>query len=245
MRELATQADYEDAEFEDRPTRALARREARALAREDRDDRADREPTVVRETSPWMPLAIGLGVIAVVGVMGVVVYLLVRRKDDGTQTVLGSVDPRYLPQPAPMPAPAAPQVFVINTGNAQAPVAPIAQATPEPVAPVTALAEASLPPFHPSATPFYQRLSSMDSNTAAERLVTAGAHALEVVVHVVEPRGASAVLAFTPNALHTPSAIVLPSGQERRIRVDRHQTLYAKGHSSVAAGQVILSVASV
>jgi hypothetical protein len=235
MRELATQADYEDAEFEDRPTRALARREARALAREDRDDRADREPSVIRETSPWMPLAIGLGIIAVLGMAGVVVYLLVRRKDDGTQTVLGAVDPRYLPQPAPV---AAPQVFVINTGNGSASTpAPITRTESEPV---TGLGESPLPPFYPSDRPFHQRISSIDSNAPAERLVTAGAHALEVLVHVAEPRGASAVLAFTPNSLHTSHAIILPSGQERRIRVEPHQTLYAKGRSS--AGQVILSV---
>jgi hypothetical protein len=250
MRELTTPADFEDAEFEDRPMRALARRDARPFARYERDEHDERdEPTVIRETSPWMPLALGLGIIALVGVAGVVVYLLVRRKDDGSSTVLGTVDPRYLPQPAPAAAPAAPQVFVINTGNGSASAPTTAPALPAATAPaelesVTGLGEAPLPPFHPSATPFYQRLSSIDSNTPAERLVTAGAHALEVVVHVVEPRGATAVLAFTPNALHTSSAIILPSGQERRIRVDRHQTLYAKGRSSVAAGQVILSVAA-
>jgi hypothetical protein len=244
MRELTAPVDFEDAEFEDRPMRALARRDARPLARYERDERD--APTVIRETSPWMPLALGLGIIALVGVAGVVVYLLVRRKDDGSSTVLGTVDPRYLPQPAPAVAPAAPQVFVINTGNgsASAPVPAPTPVTHAETESVTGLGEAPLPPFHPSATPFYQRLSSIDSNTPAERLVTAGAHALEVVVHVVEPRGATAVLAFTPNALHTPTAIILPSGQERRIRVDRHQTLYAKGRSSVAAGQVILSIAA-
>lgn len=240
LQHLAARRAAQLAEAQDRLAIARVKAEERQLARDEEfGDRGDRGPL-------WMSLAIGLGIIAVVGVMGVVVYLLVRRKDDGTQTVLGSVDPRYLPQPAPAAAPAAPQVFVINTGNgsASAPTsapAPMAVTHTE-LGSVTGLGEPPLPPFHLSTTPFYQRLSSIDSNTPAERLVTAGAHAIEVVVHVVEPRGATAVLAFTPNALHTASAINLPSGQERRIRIDRHQTLYAKGSSSVAAGQVILSV---
>ena len=239
MRQLA-EAGVDDAEFVDHPEHVLALQRERALAMRHeqvmrhehalamRERFLDEAPTTTRESSPWVPLAIGLSVVAVVGVLGVVMYLLVRRKDNET-TVLGAVDPRYLPAPAPQ----APQVFVINAGGVQTP-APVAAAEP------AALAESPLPPFYPSATPFHQRLSSIDSNAPAERLVTAGAHPLEVVVHVAEPRGATAVLAFTPNALHTPHAIVLPSGQERRIRVDRHQTLYAKGRSS--AGPVIVSV---
>jgi hypothetical protein len=250
MRELAAQADYEDAEFEDRPTRALARREARALAREDRDDRADREPTVVRETSPWMPLAIGLGIIAVVGVMGVVVYLLVRRKDDGSSTVLGAVDPRnYLPQPVPQAAPAPvvqPQVYVIHTGSGDAQVVradPVA--SPPPASDNATLAALSRietgigalvghnqQPYGQSTMRTYRLPWLGDTSTPSVRIATSGNVSQEVTVRVVAPPGALAAFSFSPNELNLGQAIVgpgmstVPAGDTLVVPSGQQQTIH-------------------
>jgi hypothetical protein len=179
----------------------------------------------------WIPLAVGLGIIAVVGVAGVIVYLLVRRDRDGGSTTLGSVDPRYfLPAPQAAPAPAAaPNIYVINAGGGTV----TAPATP-------ALAESIEPPKPvaiPSTAPMLHRLPPATSAIPAA-LASTGAHAIEVNVAVLEPSGATAVLAFSPDLSANP--MVVRAGEERRIRIDRRQTLYGKGQH----GYVTVTLAS-
>jgi hypothetical protein len=269
MRQLAAQAeaDFEDAEFEDHPTRALARRDARPPAREDRD----REPTVVHETSPWMPLAIGLGIIAVVGVMGVVVYLLVRRKDDGATTVLGAVDPRMLPPPPAQQ----PQVYLINTGGGEA-----RAVRAEPVAGtqsysdgatlaalgriesgIGALVGHNRQPFGTATMRTYRLPWLGDVTTPSVRVATSGNVSQEVTVRVVAPPGALAAFSFSPNELNLGQAVVapglstvpagdtlvVPSGQQQTIHMNAKQVLYAKGNMSPTnpTGAVVVSISSV
>jgi hypothetical protein len=213
--------DVEDAEFEDRP---------RTRRRNDRE-LADSEAKPRERGSLWIPLAVGLGIIAVVGVAGVIVYLLVRRDRDGGSTTLGSVDPRYFlpPPPAPAPAAAAPQIYVINAGGGTvtSPATPAIVESIEPPKPVAI----------PSTAPMLHRLPPPTSSIPAA-LACTGAHAIEVNVAVLEPSGATAMLAFSPDM--STGLIVLRAGEERRIRIDRRQTLYGKGQ----AGHVTVTLAS-
>jgi len=226
-RARARHAAVEDAEFVDRPIRALARRERVMLD----DDRADRDDGARESRSSfWVPLAVGLGIIAVVGVAGVIVYLLARRDGDKI-TSLGAVDPRHLLPAAPAPAAApaaAPQIYVINAGSgtvsSNPPTAPEANGPAKPVA-------------YPSTTPSLHRLPPA-TNAAAAAIATAGAHTIEVNVAVLEPSGATALLAFSPDLSERPMALRV--GEERRIRIDRHQTLYGKGQT----GYVTVTLAS-
>lgn len=229
MRELAARAeateeralarrehgDIEDAEFDDRPVRALGRSE-----------RAHIEPVVreiIREReSSWMPLAVGLGVVALIGVAGVVVYLLVRRKGNGETSTLGAIDPRYVPQPMQQQAP---QIYVINTGSG-------AVTTPQTSVPLPELPPR--PVAYPSTTPMLHRLPAT-TNATAEALAAAGAHAIEVNVAAVEPSGATALLAFSPDMSN---AIAIRVGEERRIRIDRGRTLYGKGQTIAVTATV-------
>jgi hypothetical protein len=59
-----------------------------------------------------------------------------------------------------------------------------------------------------------------------------------VNVAVLEPSGATAMLAFSPDM--STGLIVLRAGEERRIRIDRRQTLYGKGQH----GYVTVTLAS-
>lgn len=208
-------ADIEDAEFVDRPSRA-------------RREFADSEPREREQSSRWIPLAVGLGILAVVGVAGVIVYLLVRR-DGNKMTSLGAVDPRYLLPPPQPAAPAAPQIYVINAGGGTV-TPPVAAAAVEVNAPLKPVA-------YPSTTPMLHRLPPVTNATSAA-LATAGAHAIEVNVAVMEPSGAQALLAFSPDLDDRP--MVLRAGEERRIRLDRGRTLYGKGQT----GYVTVTLAS-
>jgi len=223
-----------DAEFVDRrEPHALARVEqTRALAVADPGP-APVSPTVIREihgaASPWTPLAIGLGLVAIMGLTGVIIYLLVRKKDDGSTTVLGAVDPRLLPQPTP-----APQVYLINAGGGQAQVVraePVDGGSAQPrfddsnmlaalgqigatlshqARDIGALVNHSKQPFGQSTMRTYRAPWLADPNTPAIRIATAGNVSHEVIVRVVAPPGALAAFSFSPNELNIPQALVAP-----------------------------------
>jgi len=250
-------ADVEDAEFEDRPVRALGRQE-RELA-----EPAVRE--IIRERgSAWMPLAIGLGIIAVIGVAGVVVYLLVRRKDNGESSVLGAVDPRYLPQQQ------APQVYLINSGGGQATVTR-AEAPQSDGAMLSmlgriengigSLVNHNRVPYNQSTMRTYRLPWLADADNPAIRIATAGNASMEAVVRVVAPPGALAAFSFSANELNLPQrtvgpgmstvpagdTLVVPSGQQQEIHMNPKQVLYAKGNFSNAnpTGSVVISISTV
>lgn len=270
MRELAARAehaearalarrerdDVEDVEFEDRPVRALGRSER------DHAEPAVRE--IIRERgSSWMPLAVGLGIIALIGVAGVVVYLLVRRKDNGEHTVLGAVDPRYLPQPAP-------QVYLINSGGGQATVTR-AEAPQSDGAMLSmlgriengigSLVNHNRVPYNQSTMRTYRLPWLADADNPAIRIATAGNVSMEAVVRVVSPPGALAAFSFSANELNIPQrtvgpgmstvpagdTLVVPAGQQQEIHMNPKQVLYAKGNFSNAnpTGSVVVSISTV
>lgn len=245
--------DFEDAEFEDRPVRALARHE-REVA----------EPAV-RE-SKWVPLAVGLGIIALIGVAGVVVYLLVRRKDNGETSVLGAVDPRYLPQPMQQQAP---QVYLINAGGGGGTVT---RAEPQNDGAmlstlgriengIGALVHHNKVPYNQSTMRTYRLPWLADEHNPAIRIATAGNASMEAVVRVVSPPGALAAFSFSPNELNIPQrtvgpgmstvpagdTLVIPAGQQQEIHMNPKQVLYAKGNFSNTnpTGSVVVSVSTV
>lgn len=270
MRELAARAeaaeeralarrerdDVEDAEFEDRPVRALGRRER------DFAEPAVREIIRERESS-WMPLAVGLGIVALIGVAGVVVYLLVRRKD-GETSVLGAVDPRYLPQPMQQ----APQVYLINAGGGGT----VTRAEPQNDGAmlstlgriengIGSLVQHNKVPYNQSTMRTYRLPWLADEHNPAVRIATAGNASMEAVVRVVSPPGALAAFSFSPNELNIPQrtvgpgmstvpagdTLVIPAGQQQTIHMNPKQVLYAKGNFSNTnpTGSVVVSVSTV
>jgi hypothetical protein len=271
VRQLAAEdalRTVEDAEFEDHPQQALVARRQRALATADPGAAA----TVVRESSPWTPLAIGIGIIAVIGLAGVIVYLLVRNKD-GKTTVLGEIDPRLLPQPVVAPAP---QVYLINTGNGQAQVVRAEPVTPPSPAfddsnmlsmlgriesGIGALVNHNKVPYNQSTMRTYRLPWLADASNPAVRIATAGNVSMEAVVRVVAPPGALAAFSFSPNELNITQAVVapglssvpagdtlvVPAGQQQPIHMNPRQVLYAKGNMSPTnpTGAVVVSISTV
>jgi hypothetical protein len=221
--------------------------------------------------SSWTPVAVGLSVVALIGVMGVVVYLLVRRKEDGNTAVLGAVDPRYLPQAAPPP----PQVYSIRTDNAQPqvvraePIAPSrdqdkdsTQAALERIeAGIGALVSHEQVPYSQSTLRTYRLPWLADESTPAVRIGAAGDASMEAVVRVVSPPGALAAFSFSPNELNIPQTVVapglsavpagdtlvIPAGQQQQIHMNPKQVLYAKGNMSPSnpTGPVVISISTV
>jgi hypothetical protein len=253
--------DVEDAEFEDRPVRAL-----------ERPERVRAEP-VVREIvyergSSWMPLAIGLGIVALIGVAGVVVYLLVRRKDNGETSVLGAIDPRYVPQLQQQ----VPQVYLINAGSGQAQVVKAEPANGHGdsamlsmlsriEAGIDSLVNHNKVPYNQSTMRTYRLPWLADASNPAVRIATAGNASMEAVVRVVSPPGALAAFSFSPNELNITQTVVapglstvpagdtlvVPAGQQQQIHMNPRQVLYAKGNISPTSptGPVVVSISTV
>lgn len=201
-----------------------------------------------RRTGFSLGLAVGLSIVAVLGVGLVLVYVLFRRRDNESQ------------QPVQMPVSAPPQVIHVDgTGQAQLP------ATEKIVAGImkalsnqkrndmrTFMRSYTLPPL-------------TDFRSEAIRIATAGKQPYEVVVRCVEPPGGHAVVAFDANELnmvgHLPSVstlsanfsafpigdvLVIPAGQFQPVRLRPGQVLYAKGtvapNGSSGVKGVIVSV---
>jgi len=253
-RHRADADDVEDAEFEDHPVRALGRRE-RDLA----------EPAV--RSSPWVPVAVGLGIVALIGVAGVIVYLLVRRKDNGETSVLGAVDPRVLPQPIQQQAP---QVYLINAGGGQASVT---HANPPQSDNamlsmlgriengIGSLVHHNKVPYNQSTMRTYRLPWLADVDNPAIRIATAGNVSMEATVRVVSPPGALAAFSFSANELNIPQrtigpgmstvpagdTLVIPAGQQQEIHMNPKQVLYAKGNfgNQNPTGTVVVSISTV
>jgi hypothetical protein len=267
MRQLAAaeaRANAEDAEFEDRPVRALAQREQELAAPAVRE--------IIRErASSWMPLAIGLGIVAVIGVAGVVIYLLVRRKD-GQTAVLGEVDPRFVPTHMQQQQP---QVYLINAGGGQAQVTRAEPANASAPANdgamlsllgrieagIGSLVNHNKVPYNQSTMRTYRLPWLADAGNSAVRIATAGNSSMEAVVRVVSPPGGLAAFSFSPNELNLAQTVVapglstvpagetlvVPSGQQQPIHMNPKQVLYAKGNlsNSNPTGAVVISISTV
>lgn len=238
----------------------------RALGRSERDLAEPAVREIIRERgSAWMPLAIGLGIVALIGVAGVVVYLLVRRKDNGEHTVLGAVDPRYLPQ-----QPQAPQVYLINAGGGGASVTHANPPQSDGAVlsllgrienGIGSLVNHNKVPYSQSTMRTYRLPWLADADNPAVRIATAGNMSMEAVVRVVSPPGALAAFSFSANELNIPQrtvgpgmstvpagdTLVIPAGQQQQIHMNPKQVLYAKGNfsNSNPTGSVVISISTV
>jgi len=201
--------------------------------------------------SSWTPLAVGLGVIALVGLASVVVYLLVRRKDGTIAPVQlqGATLPSYMPTPP---------IYLINAGggggNTSAQVTSLApvQATSTDTDMHDAILrmESAINNWsRPPAPSLMQTLTLpvlSDRRATAVRLGQATTTMFDAVLRVVGPAGSFAAFSTDPTEVNRPdmpaiptgNVVIVPSGQFHSIRLRPREAVYGKG--SVAG--VLVSV---
>jgi hypothetical protein len=185
-----------------------------------------------RETSPWaLGLAIGLGATSLLGVIGVLVYLLSRRRADPQQPLLsGTPAPIYVQAPQPQ------VVIVEKRKKKKRLLAPV----------IDDEAEAG------EAVPYVKRDSGFKTVTLPAPgadptcLYRSRGYSVDVTVRAVSPPAQFATLAHNAVELQGGAAVpigntfVLATGSQMVIRLRPDQYLYARG--SVAG--VVLSYAA-
>lgn len=241
-------------------SRKRRKRDVTALARVERDD--DREEALVRRedshyqlddfadrvadrldgrsTARWSGLAVGLGIVAVIGLAGVVVYLLVRKRDG---KVMGEMQ-------GLQGFSAFPPINIYN----QLPGAP-AVATVEKDIPSKTLPEVVAQADHVNHDTTMRTVRLTPA--AAFRVATApSGNPWRVHVRVLGPPGTWAMFATDYSRLRTgqhPSedeVMVVPSGQDTAIRLNPRQILYGMSNVdgvcvSVVTGEHLPSAAPV
>jgi hypothetical protein len=223
--EMEAEAEVEVEKVAERPVARVERASEVALERA-------APPTVQRieihdpDRSSWMVgLAVGFGVVAVLGLGGVILYLLLRKKDGN----LAGPEFRIVPYPMAM---------------GQFAGAPTLEATPLP-----ATAAPSLPVRRTApglVTRSFRLPSLTDYESGAVRIGQATDVEYEAIVRTVGPAGEWAVISFNPTELMQPGmsnfpvgdVLVLPSGQWQKMRLLPRQVLYAKG----SVDEVVVSV---
>jgi hypothetical protein len=228
-------------------------------ANDDDDDDADtiepsRRLVIARETerstkSPWVAIAIGLGVFAAITAAGVVVYLLLSRRRN---YALG--DSSSPQQPIIITAPSQqPQVYLVNNGHAEAigPADPNSDRTTSVLDRLERAISNFGSPGRLPREPYMQTVrlpSVLDPNAQQIRCVSATDVPYEAVLRVVGPGGTYAIFTTVPGALDRPDianvavptgdALIVPSGQFHTIRLSPKQAVFGKG----SAANVLVSV---
>lgn len=250
-----------EAHFADIRRRRREAAENLMLARELNEAAAAAQPG----SPSWAALATGLAVLAVIGVAGVVVYLMLRKKSDNSLQ-LGAYDPQLLPAAsAPQP-----QVFVINAGTGQAvPTSGLTPTVSSPGQTGTAIdrIEALLAARSARATrtPAVMKtmrlpwLGDKRAQAQAVRVATSLQNPYEVTVRVVAPPGALAALSFSQTELEdqpliapglstvpTGDVVIIPAGGFQKIRMNPRQALFGRGNMSPdhPTGAVLISVSA-
>ena len=191
-------------------------------------------PAPARDGDRWSGVAVGLGIAALIGLVGVVVYLAVsRRREHAAPPQLGA------PQPAQSPSIYfAPQILVGEKG----------QQTPA----------AHLPPPRAELTEkTYMRTVDLpaveNSNSRAVRVVQAPKDTpYQAEIQVVSPPGSFAVLSFDASTLNLPmqngalprgDTMIVPAGVFKPVFLAPGQVLYGKGaNGGNPAGSVPVTV---
>jgi hypothetical protein len=217
-----------------RDLRAAARAEALADARETVEQiAAHREATTRVEyhdperSGIWSGLALGLGVASLIGVAGVLVYLLVRKKDGAVVGVQGL---GY-----------APPIFIGNGG-----------VSAELTGSLQSLASSLSPPqgqWTSSLVKSYRLPSLNDKTRGAIRVAQATDVPYEVSLRTVSPLNQSAVFSFSPNELNQSNGlpigdnIILPAGHWQLMTLMPREVLYAKGTDATVVISVTMNQA--
>jgi hypothetical protein len=207
-----------------RELRERARDEARlSLESFEPQDRADYRLELhdPERSGMWSGLAVGLGVAALVGVAGVLVYLLVRKKDNQVVGIVqGPVGGLGRAEPMPMSA---------------------GSSMPEVVGSPT---EAPRGQWRSSVVKSYRLPSLNDKTRGAIRVAQATDVAYEVALRTVSPDGQFAAFSFSATELNTATNppigdnIILPTGHWQLMTLRPREVLYAKGSNA----NVVVSV---
>jgi hypothetical protein len=209
----------------------LARRQEKYNPLDDFADRvADRLDG--RSTARWSGLAVGLGIVAVVGLAGVVVYLLVRKRDGKVAGVLGEM-------PAWNPMTAFPPINIYNQLPGTA-VATVEKDKPTKNLPET-VAQADV--VNHDTTMRTVRLTP----TQAFRVATAPSNnPWRVNVRTLGPPGSWAAFAtdfarLRPGSPTADDVMVVPSGADIVIHLNPRQILYGMSNTDGVCASVVTS----
>jgi hypothetical protein len=198
----------------------------------------ERELPAKQDSSPWVGVAVGLGVFAVVTIAGVVVYLMLSRKRDHHNALGDGM--QMLPAPPPqiiMPQQAAPQIYMVNPQNPQVPSSLEAA--------IRALTQAQSGRLPREPVMMTLRLPPMgDPNYEQVRICSATDVPYEVELRVVGPAGTYAIFTTVPGYLDrdfsnipTGDSLIVQSGASHRLRLNPKQAVFGKG----SAPNVIVS----
>lgn len=187
-------------------------------------------------TGMWSGLALGVGVAALVGVAGVMVYLLVRKKDGqvvGVQPPMQGLGYGYTPP------------IIINSGGGMS-----AEITGS-LATIARTLGAPESPWTSSTMKTYTLPSLNDRTRGAIRVAQATDVPYEVVLRTIGPAGTYAAFSMNVTELNTyqgnvvtqpplGDVVLLPTSQYQVIKLRPREVLYAKGSQS----NVIVSISS-
>jgi hypothetical protein len=202
-----------EAAREDRAIMVVARREValerRALADERRMARREaREMRGIERANggQWSGIAIGVGLAALAGVLGVIAYLLLRRRDGQ----LGGAG--------------APQVVVVNGRRERPKRKPRRERTLDDLmkTPLSSIALSTEQSFMKSV-----RLPMInDPRAPAVRIVASTDVPYRVVLRVISPPGSFGIFSMTPNELNLLGTASVPVGDTMAIPVGGHEVVY-------------------
>lgn len=212
------------------------------------------QPEPAAEVSPppsniWTGVAIGVGAMTLLGLVGFVAYLMTRKNQDHLSGPPPALPPPMLP---PLPAPA-PTVFVIHSDSSrrrgdEAGLVEVMSTPTMAAVPIAANIEATVTNIEskftrPAGQPYMgtMRVPSLTNpKSQAIRLLQAGDMPFEAILRVVGPAGSYAAFSVDANDLNlgsplpsvsppTGSTLIVQSGQHHPLRLGPRQAVFAKG----------------
>jgi hypothetical protein len=173
-------------------------------------------------TNRWAGLAVGLSVATILGLFGLLIYLLRKQ---------------------PAQALSSPPIYMLNGGGGGMGSTTFAPLAPTPVV--------GLEPTTSMSPTFMQTyaLPPLGNLTGAARLATASDAPYNVTVRVVGPAGAFAAFSSDATELNrggvnvpTGQTVIVQSGQEHKIRLMPGQAVFGVGHAINPGETVYVSV---
>jgi hypothetical protein len=176
----------------------------------------------------WIGLAVGLGVAGVIGLIGLLYFLIRRRDGDSTPSVY-MLNAPSAPMPGNAFAPIPQPQFRFDMGRDQQPITSM-------LPPPAFLNESDESMMSQQPIMHTYALANLAQPGTPTRLAQASNTSYDVTLSVVGPEGSYAAFAMEPGELMNPdvpiptgNTFILPTCKERTIRLLPHQTIYAKG----------------